>query len=358
MKTVNTVLLLLGFGFFGYLVWTAGPAELWRQLSRLGWGLLPLVLGEGLGNLCHTVGWRRCIPPAHRRVPLPRLFLMAMAGYAINYLTPSASLGGEVTKAALLASGTAPTSGGQRQAPPPPSAQAVSSVLMDKLCLAFGHLALVVLGSFFVLWRVKLPGAIWAAMSATTTLLTAGILAFLLLQKHGKLGGLLRWLTARGTGGGRLRRLAESLSQVDQALKTFYRDRPRDLVWSVAWHFMGHAAAIFQAWWFLSLLHHPVSSLAVVTAAFLGLWVDLLTFAVPMNLGALEGSRILALKAAGYNALQGLTYGVAVRVAQMSWAVFGLAAYGLFLLRAEKRKPTAGETVNRPPGRAFDRTTV
>jgi hypothetical protein len=45
---------------------------------------------------------------------------------------------------------------------------------------------------------------------------------------------------------------------------------------------------------------------------------------------ALEGSRILALKAIGYSAPVGLTFGVAIRVAQISWACFGLVIYALF----------------------------
>ena len=85
-------------------------------------------------------------------MPLLRLFRMAMAGFAINYLTPSASIGGEVSKAALLAS--------DHKGP-----EAVSSVVMDKLCMAFAHLLLVVLGSLFLLWQVNLPVHLWVAMA-------------------------------------------------------------------------------------------------------------------------------------------------------------------------------------------------
>lgn len=63
---------------------------------------------------------------------------------------------------------------------------------------------------------------------------------------------------------------------------------------------------------------------------FLSLWFDLLTFSIPLNLGTLEGSRIVALKAVGGDALLGMTFGVAIRVAQVFWACFGLASYGLF----------------------------
>ena len=38
----------------------------------------------------------------------------------------------------------------------------------------------------------------------------------------------------------------------------------------------------------------------------------------------------MALKAVGGDALLGMTFGVAIRVAQVFWACFGLASYSLF----------------------------
>jgi hypothetical protein len=328
MKRLNTFLLCLGVVFLLWLVWKVEPGKLWRELSALGWGVVPLILSEGLANLLHTAGWRHCIGGGARGIPLLRLFRMAMAGFAINYLTPTASLGGEITKASLLASGR----GGS---------QAISSVLMDKLCLAFAHLVLVVLGSFVLLGRVQLPGQLWAALVASGLLLTGGIVTFLLLQKYGRLGGLVRWLVARRVGGRFLQKASHQISQVDEVLKVFYRQRPVDLGLSVAWHLLGHSVAIFQAWLFLLLLNQSVSITTALVAAFLGLWFDLLTFAVPLNLGALEGGRILALKSVGFAAPLGMTFGVAIRLAQVFWAVFGLVNYGLLTTTRSRAKPSA-----------------
>jgi hypothetical protein len=59
------------------------------------------------------------------------------------------------------------------------------------------------------------------------------------------------------------------------------------------------------------------------------MWFDLLTFAVPMNVGSLEGTRIVALKALGFTSLMGMTYGIALRLAQIFWAGVGLVSYAL-----------------------------
>ena len=61
MKKLNTALLFVGMVFLVYLVWRIGPGELGSQILDLGWGIIPIILSEGVGNLAHTMGWRHCI---------------------------------------------------------------------------------------------------------------------------------------------------------------------------------------------------------------------------------------------------------------------------------------------------------
>jgi glycosyltransferase 2 family protein len=326
MKKLNMTLLFLGLAFLAYLLWKVGPRELWQPVKALGWGVIPLIFSEGVANFAHTLGWRHCIKSTGQPMRLRRLFRIAMAGFAINYLTPSASMGGEVTKASLLAV--------SHDGP-----EAVSSVLMDKLCMAFAHLFVAVLGSVYLLWQVRLPVRLWIAMAVSSGLLTVGIVTFLLMQKHGRLSGFLRWLADHKLGGRAMEKAALQVAEVDQALKIFYLERPLDLLLSVGWHLVGHAVAILQVWLFLRLLHQPAPLVSVLAAAFLGLWIDLLTFAVPLNLGALEGGRIVALKAAGCGPALGMAFGLAIRIAQVFWAVFGLVNYGILATQLPAAAP-------------------
>ncbi len=316
MKKLQAMLLVLGLGFLAYLVWRIGARELWNELASLGWGLVPFILSEGVAEMIHTVGWRHCLSGSHRSLPFVLLFRIRMAGYAINYLTPTAAMGGEVTKAALLAS--------NHRGP-----EAVSGVLIDKVCFAFAHLVFVIGGSLLTLWRIQLPRALWVAMLLSSALIGSGIVAFLLLQKYGKLGTLIRWLAARNTRSRALQKAAENITEVDKALRLYYRTRPWDLALATCWHLVGDSVGIIPTWLFFSLLHREVSPAVAAGTWFLSMWFDLLTFVVPLNLGTLEGSRIVALKAVGYNALLGMTYGVALRLAQLFWSAFGLVSYSL-----------------------------
>ena len=102
MKKFHTFSLILGFILLVVLIRSIGLKGLWQDLTLVGWGLLPLILIEGVADIFHTIGWRYCLSAPHRTLSFFRLFRIRMAGGAINYLTPTAALGGEVTKGTLL----------------------------------------------------------------------------------------------------------------------------------------------------------------------------------------------------------------------------------------------------------------
>jgi hypothetical protein len=321
MKKLHAILLVIGVALLIWLVRSVGLSELWRELTILGWGLVPLVLGEGLAEMIHTVGWRHCLSGPLRRLPWATLFRIRMSGYAINYLTPTAALGGEVTKGVLLAA--------YHRGP-----EAASGVLIGKLCFALAHVIFVSLGALLVLWRLPLAQPLWVAMMVCGGLLACGMIAFLFLQKYGHLGALVRWVAAGKPANSALDRFARSVTSVDTTMMRFYRERPMDLTLAMAWHLAGYSIGIAQTFLFFRLLgYHATWSVAAATW-FLGMWFDLLTFAVPLNLGTLEGTRMVVLRALGYSAVTGLTYGLAIRLAQMFWSCLGLIGYAVFFPQA------------------------
>ena len=324
MKKLNAILLFAGILFLGGLVYKIGADQLWQELRLLGWGLIPFILGEGIAEMIHTVGWRYCLAEPYRSLSWWRLFQIRMAGYAINYLTPTAALGGEATKVNLLLA--------YHRGP-----KAVSGVLIEKFCFAFSQVLFALIGTVFIVGHVHLSGPLWLSMLISVGVVSVGIFSFFLLQKYGKLGGLVRWLAARRPGNSTLQNLAAQITGVDDALRAFYVQQPRNLLLAVGWHLAGFCVTILQAWFFLYLLEQGASLPVAATVAFLGMWCDLLTFAVPMNMGSLEGTRAAVFKAVGRGAAAGVAYGLAIRMAQIAWSIFGLALYGW--LMAKEKKP-------------------
>lgn len=335
MKKLHASLLALGLIFLGCLIWKIGAARLWNEFVSLGWGLALFIGFEFLAESMHTKGWSYCLDRPYRRMSWFKLFRIRLAGNAINYLTPTAAMGGEVTKAALLSA--------NHKGP-----EAISGVLIGRLSAGVAHALFVACGSVVVVCGANLPRPVWVAMFASGGFVIGGIVAFLLLQKYGKLGVFVRWLAARQFAWPSLQKLAREISTVDEALKAFYRERPGNLAPSIVWQLLGHSTGLIQTWWFLTLVHQPFSAETIATVWVLGMWFDLLTFAVPLNMGTLEGSRVVAFKAAGMGALTGMTYGLALRLAQLSVASFGLMSYALFVKTAPLKKPSRPMEPARP----------
>lgn len=327
MKVLNSILFALGCLLLVGLIWTIGVRELWHQLSSLGWGLAPFIMGEGIAEMIHTVGWRHCLTGRARTLPWFLLYRIRLSGYAINYLTPTAALGGELTKAGLLASRCR-------------GRQAASGVLVGKMCFGLAHLIFVTIGTFFIVRVVRMPMVVWISLFLSGALVGSGIVTFLLVQKYGKLGAVIRWVVARRIGGAALEKMASNLTAVDDELRAFYRDHPGDMWLAVSWHLVGYSVGIFQTWIFIQLLHPPATVPVAAAIWFLGMWFDLLTFAIPLNAGSLEGSRILSLKFLGYGSLLGMTYGIALRLSQLFWSVVGLGFYGALAAHDGRRQPS------------------
>jgi len=102
MRKFHRATLLFGLLLPASLIWKIGLRVLWQDMTLLGWGIVPLILSEGVVDLVHTLGWRYCLSGPHRALSFFQIFRIRMVGTSMNYITPTAGLGGQVTKGALL----------------------------------------------------------------------------------------------------------------------------------------------------------------------------------------------------------------------------------------------------------------
>jgi len=263
-------------------------------------------------------------------VSFGRLFCVQMAGGSINYLTPTAGLGGDVAKGLLLASNRR-------------GHQAASSVILDKLSYALAQLVLIAGGCCLLLPKFAMSRALWLALIPVTCVLGGGIFGFLIVQRCGKLGSIVRWAAGHRLGGASLARIAGSMTQVDEELQRFYQRRPGDFVMSVICHFAGLLWGAVPAFYFLVLARGSASLAAASAITVLGNWFDLLAFAIPADIGVQEATRVVAFRILGFSAALGLTYAITRRMQQMFWAAVGLILYGLLATSRIRPYPLGGE---------------
>ena len=143
MKKFHTLCIVLGLCLLLFLIWKIGLDALWHEIVTLGWWLVPIVLIEGVADIFHTLGWKRCLGGIGRRYSFFNIFRIRLSGYSINYLTPTASLGGEITKGTLLSENSR-------------GSEAASGVIIGKLSYTLAQLLFVAFGSITILWGLSL----------------------------------------------------------------------------------------------------------------------------------------------------------------------------------------------------------
>jgi hypothetical protein len=112
---VQGLLLVSGLALLGGMVWQVGLAGLQTSLHAIGPWILPFLLLDSVSLWLHTVAWAACFPPGALPVSLWHLSLVRLAGSAVNWITPTASIG-EKWRRCGCSQARSPAS-----RPPPPS---------------------------------------------------------------------------------------------------------------------------------------------------------------------------------------------------------------------------------------------
>src|SRR5579885_2305231 len=102
MRRLETIFIVIGLLFYGWLLRDLGLGSIYADLRLVGWGLGVTISLEALARLANTLGWRATIDNCPRQLTLPKLFAARIAGEAIDYTTPSAQLGGQVVMALMV----------------------------------------------------------------------------------------------------------------------------------------------------------------------------------------------------------------------------------------------------------------
>jgi hypothetical protein len=184
-------------------------------------------------------------------------------------------------------------------------------------------------GVVLLLAVVPLPGDVRAGALASVGLFGAGVAGFLVVQRRGRLAGLIgeRRGLARVLGAERAERFGRVAAEVDARIARFHAERPGDLALAVALHVAGSSLGALQLLVFLRWMNAPSDATTVALVFLVARVLDLAAFFVPARLGAQEGARMLAMRLAGLDPSLGLLFSLVLRLEQVVWAGAGFAAY-------------------------------
>ena len=316
LSWLHATLLAGGAACFGWLLLDAGPAALWRDARALGLGGAGIVAVAGVEHALHTLAWARCFPSG-RRLSWSNLYPPYLAGFAVNLVTPTASLGGELVRGSLTARGV-------------PAAEATASVVVDRLSFAMADSAIGVIGLILLLALAPLSAWARAGLLGGAILLGIGISLFFSLQRGGRLARLFGAgaLIRRAAGVERAERLQDAVDETDRRIADFHASGLGALLPAVTLHVAGTSVAALQIAWYCALVGSPLGLRDVLVVFSASTALDLLSFFVPARLGVYEGARVLAFSLAGLGAAHAVGFSLLIRVEQVAWAALGFLAYG------------------------------
>jgi hypothetical protein len=315
MKGFHAIVLAAGAACLFVLVQRIGLHILWHDALRLGWGAVIIVALAGLEHLLHLTAWRWCF--SHGQAPgWARLIAAFLGGYAVGFATPTAMVGGDVSRGALLLGRVPPV-------------EVAASITLDRLVFAAADAMLGLCGVVLIVDAAPLSTEMRAGVGAAGVLMAAGIAAFFELQRRGRLAQFFAQhrLIQRALGARRAAHMMERSAEMDRRLARFHAQRPGALAGALALHAAATLVSAVQIAVFLAWLDLGFSLETVLRVFFVSVALDLFSFFIPFRLGAHEAARMLAMSMAGLNPGLGLLLALVIRVEHLVWAGLGFLAY-------------------------------
>lgn len=311
-RLVHAVLATAGAGLFVALVRHVGAAELLAELRGFGWSIVVVVGCELVVDACNTVAWQLVLPTPSP-VGFGRLYWVRQAGVAVNQLTPTATVGGEVVKTMLLRTHLR-------------TSVTAASLIVARMSYALGQTILVLLGLSALLGHTSTTPDLSAAIVVVVVATALGVLAFVWLQGRGFFAATATALRRLGVASRLADRLHAGGTLLDEHLADFYRNRRAAFVWSVAWHVGGQLVSLLQLAFIMHALGTPTPLATCLAIEAFALVLDSAMFLVPARIGVQEAGRVFVFTTFGFAAATGLAVAVIVRLNQLMVSAIGLAA--------------------------------
>lgn len=326
LKLVERALLAGGVGLFAFLLYQLGASTVLFNLRLVAWGIVPIVLQEVGALTANTLGWQAAFIPPRPRIGFWELFAARLAGDAVNYVTPTATLGGEFVRLRMLGGKAGRT-------------ELMASLTVAKLTQTIGQILFILLGLVLIFREIPLDETARRALFMVLLgfCLVAG--GLLVLQRRGMFGPVLRILQRFGVP--HAPELAQSLARLDAEIARFHGHAFAPFAVSVGAFAIGWALGVVEIYLILWLLDVEVNLQRALTIEVLSATIDGVLFFVPAKAGTQEGGKVLIFTMLGLDPAKGLALGILRRIRELSWAGVGLLLWSRHQWRTDVVHPPA-----------------
>lgn len=301
-----------GAALLFYLIERVGPANLFRNIASLGWGLALTIALSGVAQLVRTLAWRLTLQGFRGAASFPRLFQLRLASEAVGQFGALGLIFGEGLRVTTL-----------NRAIPVDSR--ISSVTLDRAMFIVSSTVVSLGGIVAALLAVPFTNELrWYALLFALTLsglLVGVVLALLnrwpLVSRSTKVLGRLRFLRERTEG------VLPVIHAVERNVYDFHHRAPRTFWASLSLNFASQGLAVFEVYFLLWLMGVRTGFLGALVFEALTKLVNALGSVNPGNVGTYEGGNLLIAKMLGFSSTVGLSVAMARRLRSVFWASLG-----------------------------------
>jgi uncharacterized membrane protein YbhN (UPF0104 family) len=329
MRRIETSIVLLALGFYVWFLHRFGWADVLHYVRVAGWGLLLTVALEAVARLANTLGWRVTIENCPRALGFGELFAARIAGEAVDYVTPSAQLGGQFVMAMMVRHKL-------------PMAAGLVTVVVAALAEMLGQVGFITGGMLTVLpFEARFHHLLWPALGglALAIALTAGFFYVQIKRPFSHL-----WRAAAHFDLSRIANdeMRDAAAEADTLLLDFHARHRLRLAASCLCYLAAWSLGPLEIYILLLLLHEPATWQIAVLVEVFGQLIERVTFMIPAKLVSQEGGKALVMVMLGYPADVGFAVGLLRRFKEMVWVFFGLSSLTLHRLVVERADRETG----------------
>jgi hypothetical protein len=324
MRRAETIFIAIALVFYAWFLAHYGPGQVLGYVRMAGWGLALTISLETIARIANTLGWRVTIEHYPPKLRFIELFAARIGGEAVDYVTPSAQLGGQFVMAVDVREKLRMPVG-------------LATVVVAALAEAVGQIGFITIALLISLRLIPVSADIYWAIVGGFALALALAGAFFFVQMKRPFSHL--WRAAARVNLARINteEIRESAEEADAVLLDLYARHRVRLIASCLCYAAAWSCGPIEIYILLRLLHQPASLQIVLLVEALGLLIERATFLIPAKLVSQEGGKALILGILGYPPGIGFVVGFLRRIKEMVWVLLGLIALMIHRMAVQQR---------------------
>lgn len=292
------------------MIYLSGPSLVWKELKAVGWWGFAVVVGNAfLSFFTWSLSWYVLLRAAQIRVRLKQILSPMLAASAVDYLNPSAYLGGEPVRVYWLAKTTGAS-----------LPHVSATVLLERLLAGISLLVFATLGGFFALVSPSVSradkSAVALGLGAIALLLALGLISF--SRNLQWLSRSLRFLARVIRWRGLLSRLATSVAEMESKIYQLFAYRLGHTLLSFFLQLVTVFLTYIRPQLFFYFTKQTLFTFPQLSLFFtLNVFINAFLWITPGGLGLTDGSRLGVFKLLGIAISSAFAYNVLLRFVEM-----------------------------------------